>query len=860
MALTPGTRLGPYEILALIGAGGMGEVYRALDPRMGREVAIKVSAERFSDRFSREVHAVAALNHPNICHLYDVGPDYLVMELVEGHPPKGPLPVETALNYARQIADALEAAHEKGIVHRDLKPANIKITPEGTVKVLDFGLAKLAEPPVSGTSPDHSPTLTLEHATSAGIILGTAGYMPPEQARGKRVDKRADIWAFGVVFYEMLTGEQPFEGETVSDTLAAVLEREPHWERVPAKVRRLLQSCLEKDPRKRLRDIGDVWRLLDEAPAPQAKHVSWIPWIAAAALAVALGAALWAPWRAAPPAAEVMRFQIPLPEKTDVANAAFAVSPDGRWLAFLVRGPDGLYRHWVRALDSLEARELPGSQSIYDTPFFWSPDSQFIAYDAGGKLKKIAAVGGPAQTLCDLPGLAVGGSWNRDGVILVGTIGGGVLRVSAAGGTPSPVTQLDSSHKGVGNVFPAFLPDGRHFLYFSGPAGSGGQVFFGSLDVKPAEQNTKPLLTGSNVIAASVLSADAGSTSGIGRLLFVREKTLLAQGFDIRHLELAGDAVPVAERVDNFSVSENGVLVYRTGVGQVSQLTWLDRQGKTLGTVGDIGVYNDVVLSPDATRAVVSRVGDNGQDLWLMDLAHGGSIRFTFAAGVANIGVWSPDGARIAFSSLKSGGADLYQKPVGGTKDEELLLKSNDFKIPTSWSRDGRFLLYNVLGFKTKGDVWVLPLESRKPVQLLGTEFEEADGQFSPDGKWIAYQSDESGHNEVYVRPFLADSAGGAPSVGPRSLISKGGGTTPFWREEGRELFYVSPDRTLMAVAVSSNQVLPFGEPKALFKRLEAITGDVAGDGKRILAALPAAQSTPAPFTVVLNWQAALKK
>jgi hypothetical protein len=494
MSLAAGSKLGPYEILALIGAGGMGQVYRARDPRMGRDVAIKISAERFSDRFSREVHAVAALNHPNICHLYDVGPNFLVMELVDGESPKGPLPLAGALRFAAQIAEALGAAHEKGIVHRDLKPANIKIKPDGTVKVLDFGLAKLNRDRegADGAASENSPTLTMD-MTQAGVILGTAAYMAPEQARGKPVDKRADIWAFGVVLYEMLTGQRLFEGETLSDTLIEVATKEPDWERVPVEVRRLLKKCLEKDPKRRLRDIGDAWELVgqvsDLPPSePRAQRAVYALAALAAAATIALAALAFVHFREKPPAAPVQRFEIAAPsgQTQTPGPPAVVLSPDGSRLLFTAPGPSGASLLWLRPLDSLEAHPLNGTEGADGTPF-WSPDSRQIVFTAGGKLKKIDAAGGSAQVLCDA-GRGFGGFWTPDGKIVFSAVRPSgppdLFEVPEAGGTPSPLPGVDRSvleFRG----FPTLLPDGRHFVYMRQPGSTIPAVYLGSLDAKP---------------------------------------------------------------------------------------------------------------------------------------------------------------------------------------------------------------------------------------------------------------------------------------------------------------------------------------------------------------------------------------
>jgi serine/threonine protein kinase/Tol biopolymer transport system component len=890
MPLVTGTRFGPYEIIASIGAGGMGEVYRARDTRLGRDVALKISAEQFSERFEREARAVASLNHPNICTLHDVGPNYLVMELVEGESPQGPLLLETALAYARQIANALDAAHQKGIVHRDLKPGNIKIKADGTVKVLDFGLAKMldaregggAEAAVAGITA--SPTMTSPAITRAGVILGTAAYMSPEQARGKTVDKRADIWAFGVVLYEMITGQRLFKGDDVSETLAAVIKEEPRWNEVPTQVRRLLQSCLEKDPNRRLRDIGDVWRLLDEAPASpigEPRHPRLLGWsglAVAAVVAAALTPIAVTHFREAPLASpEPVRFQIAPPEKLTLSpNGGFAVSPDGRKLVYAAAGPDNVMRLWLRALDSIEAKPLAGTEGSTGLQPFWSPDSRFVAFNAEGKLKKLDISGGPPQTVCDVPVVA-GGSWNRDGLIVFGANLGVVMRVSAAGGVAVPLTQLDPARQEVTHVFPSFLPDGRHFLYlrYSNIPDKSG-TYIGDVDTTPEAQSASPLVA--TPFESAYLSA-VGTTPG--QLLFRRQGTLMAQPFDEQSLKLSGDPVPVAEGLASFlgvgffSGSTNGTLVYLTGSpAQSSQLTWFDRQGKALGSVAEPGVYTaaTLALSPDAARAAVSRLDYGAQarrDIWLLDLGPGRGTRFSFGTGFSGNAVWSPDGSRIIFGSNPNGPYDLYLKQANGANDEEVLLKSSESKTPSSWSSDGRWLLYTAADPKTNSDLWVLPLdgdrssagsgrpenvESRKPRLFLGTEFNEGQGQFSPDSRWVAYQSDESGRMEVYVRAFSLSSPSG------KWLVSKGGATGARWRRDGKELFYTSADGSITAVDVRGSEAFRVGTPESLFKLPASITTwDVNADGTRFLVPVPMQQRSQSPFTVVLNWQAGLK-
>jgi serine/threonine protein kinase/Tol biopolymer transport system component len=903
MALQAGNRLGPYEILAAIGAGGMGEVYRARDAKLGRDVALKVLPEAFARdaermaRFQREAKVLASLNHPNIATIHgleDSGATHaLVMELVEGPTladriKQGPIPIDEALRIAKQITEALEYAHERGIVHRDLKPANIKVTSDDAVKVLDFGLAKALENDPSSVDISTSPTIS-RMATQAGILLGTAAYMSPEQAKGKAVDRRADIWAFGCVLYEMLTGQMAFRGESVTDTLAAVIKEEPDWSQLPAatpiRVRVLLQRCLQKDPKQRLRDIGDARISLDEvlsgAPDPSlagATQISRPLWRRAlpsvvAVLVIALVVLGWAYQRAlhAPAqTADVVRFQIPLTARPAPGGGAFALSPDGRQLAFAVTDSDGVSRLWIRSLDSLEARPLPGSESPLFAGVIWSPDSRYIAFDAGGKLKKIDVSGGGVETLCDLSAIALGGSWNRDGVIIFGQFAGVIMKVSANGGSASPLTTLDSSRSELQHVAPSFLPDGRHFIYLrSARKAENSGVYTGSLDAKPEEQDSKRLLA-TDWGPAYVPSSDPGS----GQLLFMRDGTLMAQPFDARRLEFSGESVALAQHVETFvdgglfSASANGVLAYRTGGGgEASQLSWFDRGGKVLGRVGEQGTYLALTLSPDGTRAAVTRLYSPGLTvaLWLLDLSRDTNTLFTFGPSNATLGVWSPDSSRIIFGSNRNGVDDLYQKLASGVKGEQLLLKSSENKYPTSWSRDGRFLLYQASDPKTtKYGLWVLPFNGDKqPFPFQRTEFNYYGGQFSPDGRWVAYFSDESGRDEIYVRTFSSSTAA-VSDTGDKWLISTAGGIEPRWRGDGKELYYLAPDGKLMAVEIATNPVFRAGQPKALFQAPVSVSTfqhwwDLTPDGKRFLFPAPAEQGG-APFTVVLNWQAGLKK
>ena len=884
MPLVAGDKLGPYEILAPIGKGGMGEVYRAHDPRLNRDVAIKVSAERFSERFEREAKAIAALNHPNVCTLYDVGPNYLVMELVEGPTlaeriSAGAIPLEESLKVARQIAEALSAAHDKGIVHRDLKPANIKFTPEGKVKVLDFGLAKLS-PAVAGPTTENSPTLTMA-ATQAGVVLGTAAYMSPEQARGKPVDKRADIWAFGVVLYEMVTGKRLFEGDDLTETLASVLKQEPRLDDAPFEVRRLLKKCLQKDPAMRLRDIGDVWELLEEKPLPgglgseaepRPKGAVLWPSVAAAA-ALALGILAFIHFREKPPAAELVRFEIPAPSGVTLGDNILRLSPDGRKLAFVGTAKDSMPMVWIRSLDSPESRPLPGTEGAIDEgDLAWSPDSRFIAFFSGGKLKKIEAAGGPAQTLCDVAA-PQGVIWGLENKIVYGTVGP-LFQVSSSGGAPTALTALDRSRQEIMHAPKAFLPDGRHFLYLrlSLPLEDAG-TYAGSLDTKPDRQSAQRLLPDVTDIAYAP-AAEAAPAPGF--LLFVRGltltnvnqgATLMAQPFDPEKLELAGDAAPLAAHVSarGFSSSTAGELAYRVSGAQGNrQLTSVDREGKVLVTPGMPGDFTDLALSPDARQVAYGR----GNDLALFEFARGVITPFTFG-NLAQNPVWSPDGSKIVFISIRSGGWGLYQKASNGAGQEQLLFQLPNPGAYPNLSPDGRFLMWDGLSSDAKNgaDLFVLPLAQgaeRKPVTFLATEFNESFPRFSSDGRWIAYESDRSGKSEIYVLPFDASNPAAGGQAGLHQ-VSTGGGGDPHWRGDGKELFFLAPDGTIMAVDVNgSGQAFQSGTPKALLKTSLAPNSqrgwDVTADGKRFLVAAPsAAAATPSSYQVVLNWPQMLK-
>jgi eukaryotic-like serine/threonine-protein kinase len=866
MALSAGTRLGPYEILAPLGAGGMGEVYRAHDSRLNRDVAIKVANADFSERFSREARAIAALNHTNICHLYDVGPNYLVMEYVEGQNLRGPLDFDDALPIIQQLIDGIEAAHEKNIVHRDLKPANIKITPEGVVKILDFGLAKAMEPPSSDDGkPENSPTLTMG-ATQAGAILGTAAYMSPEQAKGKTADNRSDIWSFGVILYEVLTGTRLFPGDTTVEILGAVLNRDLDVSAAPARVQKLLLWCLERDRKKRLASISDARRMLEErqepnTTAPSRPRLRMMAWVTAGVFAVALGALAFVHFREQPPAAELMRFQISPPEKVSLGDQ-LSISPDGRRLAFIARGADGVVQIWVRSLETLDARPLSGTEDA--NGLFWSPDSRFIGFAITSKLKKVEVSGGPAQSVCDLPGNFLGGAWAPDGTIVFGGFFQPLMRVPEAGGMPVPIQALDPARKEIYLGNPSFLPDGRHFVYARGSLENGG-IYVGSLDAKPKQQDSKRLVTAPFPAPVYVRSSDPG----FGYLLFQREGSLMALPFDARRLEPTGVAVPIAESIvvklgggsPSYSASATGVLAFHSGRpgGTVSQLLWFDREGKQLGQIGPAGPYSNVQLSPDGKLLVV----DQGIHLWDVDLARSVFSRLTpgdiqdYSGGAV-----SPDG-RVAFTYTPGGAlGDIYVKLASGAGAPEPLVKSATVKHANHWSLDGRFLIYDEHTAQQQ-DLWIVPMAGdRKPIPFLVTPADETFGQFSPDTKWIAYSSDESGRREVYVQGFVPDHV---PAAGiGKWTISAAGGDKPRWRRDGKELYYIAPDGKLMAVPIKSTATtFELGAAIPLFET--HVTGffpyDVAADGRFLLNTVKEdAAASASPITVVLNWTSGLKK
>ena len=902
LALTPGTRLGVYEITAQIGEGGMGEVYRATDTTLSRQVAIKILPDVFAAdperlaRFEREARTLASLNHPHIAAIYAVeksaGIQALVMELVEGDDlsqriARGAVPLDEALPIAKQIAEALEAAHEQGIIHRDLKPANIKVRTDGTVKVLDFGLAKAMES-APGSSPgmSMSPTITTPAMTQAGMILGTAAYMSPEQAKGRVVDKGSDVWAFGAVLYEMLAGRRVFEGDDVSDTLARILMKEPDWTILPATVPpavvNVLRRCLQKDRRQRIRDLGDVSLALEGAfetaasQTPASATPAWLrgrlPWVAlalAALVIVALAIPTVRHLRETPPPA-------PPETRTEIVTPAtgqptsFALSPDGRQIVFVASG-DGASRLWLRSLAATTAQALAGTEGA--TWPFWAPDGRAIGFFSQQTLKRLDLGGGGAvgtlQTLAPATN-GSGGTWSADGVIVFApSLTDPLMRVSATGGAAAAVSAVGPQQ--FGHTSPYFLPDGYRFLFnMRGSPGTTG-IYLGALDKSAPTRLT--LADSPGVYLPSGPASVDASREG-GWLLWVRAGTLLAQRLDVAQAALTGDPVTLADGVavnpETFqaalSVAATRLVAYREGGGSQRQLTWVDRSGAARGVVGDPGASAPRV-SPDGGRVVVWRMGQGNIDLWLLDGARAG--RFTFDAARDDFPVWSPDGARIVFRSLRTGPGDLYQRLTSGAGAEERLLASDQGKIATNWSPDGRFLLYLSIDPQTNGDLWVVPMVGdRTPSVFLKTPFREVYGAFSPDGRWVAYHSNESGRPEIYVRPFVPPlvppgAAGvAAGAAAGQWQVSTAGGIHAVWRPDGRELYYLNPEGAMMAAPITvTGATLEPGAPVVLFPTrivgggVDSQQGrqyDVAPDGRFLINT--ELDSAAAPITLLMNW------
>ena len=896
MSLEPGTRIGPYEVTAKIGEGGMGEVYRARDTKLDRDVALKVLPQTFTDdpdrlaRFEREAKVLASLNHTNIGHIYGLeeaepstakgkgsgqeAVKALVLELVEGPTladriSQGPIPIEESLAIAKQIAEALEAAHEGGVIHRDLKPANIKVRDDGTVKVLDFGLAKAAPRDVSESS--DAATITAA-ATQTGVAMGTAAYMSPEQARAEGLDRRTDIWSFGCVLFEMLTGRRPFEGSGISEILANVLKESPDFtalpQHTPPLVGRLIRRCLEKDPRTRLRDMADARTDLEdfalvtdpvELSSQRASVISKrLAWSIATVSVSILGIMLVAP-RVYSPASgrdEAGQFVLLPPEGVSVGGPfartpAFTLSPDGQRLAFRATA-GSIGSVWLRSLDALDAAPVGGTEGASGTPG-WSPDGGFLAFFADGKLKTVSVEGGEPVTLADAAS-GSGVTWNADGTIVFApTAQSGLLRVSSAGGVPSPVTELSPGD--LGHVFPRFLPDGRHFLYLvRAPAPRKG-IYVASLDAPE----------GTYIRAAR----EKALYSPPGFLLFLADGAMMAQAFDASRLELSGEPIRVAESVAfvsttgraSYDVSASGTLVYRvSGVLGASQPILVDRSGAMISTAGDPGDYQTARLSPDGSRVAVElhdlRTGTG--DLWTIDLTRKNSAtRLTFDGMHNTAAVWSPDSTQLVFTGRPDGVRNLHIKPVDGSSPDEPLLERSSDRNPTDWSRDGRQILYEYQdGNPANWDLWTLQMPERTPAPFLQTAFDERTGRFSPDGQWVAYTSNETGRDEIYVRSF--------PDATGMVKISVDGGTAPRWGLDGEELFFVDADGAIRVVSVETSETLAYGVPRILF------TPDMRGpsrnrlttDGQRffIVPNPPGLVQAELPITIVENWVSLLTR
>jgi serine/threonine protein kinase/Tol biopolymer transport system component len=881
MPVPIGARVGHYEVTGLLGAGGMGEVYRGRDTRLDRSVALKILPKAFASdserraRFAREAKTLAALNHPHIAqiHGFEESGDTsaLVMELVDGEDlseriRRGPIPYDEAIAIARQIADALAAAHDQGIIHRDLKPGNIKLRDDGTIKVLDFGLAKAVETGAamqSGSASDttNSPTITSPAMTLRGVILGTAAYMAPEQAKGRAVDKRADIWAFGCVLYEMLTGRRAFGGEDVSETMASVLKSDVDWTGVPRQARRLIGRCLDKDPRKRLQDIRDAWDLLDEAaPAGAPASTAWLPWLIAAVLFMTTAGLVVRELASPPPPLMSAQFQIEPPAGQEF-DFSMSVSPDGRRLAFTTLDESRTTHLWVRDIDSIEARRLPGTEGAVGA--FWSPDSRSIAFGVGRALMKVDLAGGAKQQIAESPGNVGGGGWNRDGVIVFGTFGVGPIRRVPAAGDETPVTltpDATTSHS-----FPLFLPDGRRFLYFIMSARPDVRgIYLGAIDREPSAQERVRVVPATHGPIA-IVNSSSGS-----RLLFVQDGSLKSQPFDTTEVRLTGEPTVIAEDLGStgaraFVSVTDEVLAYRTGVaGQpnVAQLRWVDRTGASIGDLGEPRLIAPspygIAIAPGDRQAALMIAQTPSPDLWLMELARGVETRVTFHEAADMNPIWSPRGDRLAFRSNRVSTGELYEKDVSGTADETLVFKGGDAPAPTDWSNDGKFLLFQRLTANHGPDLWVLPVGRTQASPLLQTPFAEQGARFSPDGRWVAYTSTESGRPEIYLRPFNV-SASGQPSLGQKARVSTDGGSGVRWRGDGRELIY--RDRTEGFTAVDVTTVgtsVTIGIPRRLFAPPPGtVAWDITANAQRFLVAVPvtAPVASMDPITVVLNWQ-----
>ena len=881
MPLSPGTLLGPYQILSPLGAGGMGEVYKARDPRLDRVVAIKVSTAQFSERFTREARSLASLNHPHICIVHDVGPNYLVMEYLEGETlaqriARGPIPFTEAMTYALEMADALDAAHHKGITHRDIKPANVMVVRMSAAKtglatgtkLLDFGLARIEQAAISQSDD----TLTMAAMTQPGTILGTFQYMAPEQLEGKEADARSDIFSFAALLYEMLTGQRAFQGKSQVGLFAAILEHHPtpasmSQPSIPVELDRFLAVCLSKNPDDRFQTARELMRELKwivEKPAavpmvaaeatpplPPAKPARWPYALAAFGLLAAAGLAALH-FTEKPTQLPHLRFQITPPEGVTFAGSSprIAISPDGTQIAFN-GAKDGKVQMWVRRLDSGEARALPGSEAS-ETPF-WSPDSKSVGLFVAGKLKRIDVASGTVQVLCDAPVTDSGGSWSPDGQTILFSGRNpdfAVHQIAATGGTAIPVLKFLPPE--ISQRWPRFLPDGKHFVYFStGKSAQDTGIAVASLDGKERK---------------FLLSSAATSEFADGYLFYRAEEALVARPFDPVKLAFTGEPVQVLPSVTaqangriSASIASNGFLVANeapAGSG-TNILTWVDRSGKVLSTVGQPGTYANLSLSPDGRQlAFGSATSQTAPDIWGIDLTRNVSSRITFDPANDDTPIWTPDGRALLFASQRKS-PGIYTKPASGLGEEQLLVASDGVNLrPQSTSSDGKFLLFTK-GSAGSRDLYAFPLlEKGEPIPVLTSSFDETLARFSPDGRWIAYTSNESGQPQVYVRSF--------PGSERKLQVSTIGGTEPRWRRDGKELYYLSNEGAIVLVTVKSLVPLELGETTTLFPAgLPTVIGrsdyDVTADGSRFLLNRPATAAAQTPLTVIQNWQALLK-